>query len=80
MSLLLIALILGLTVGIALGYDAERWDQPVNAWSLLGFVLSVIALVAWLVVRHGEAGRRRASGTPLPPAFFSWWRGRRRAR
>jgi hypothetical protein len=74
---LLVAFV-ALAVGLFLGYDAERWDRNVNGWTLAGVLLSVIALGAWLSVRHGEARRRRAEGTPLPPSMWRWLRSRRR--
>jgi hypothetical protein len=72
--------VVGLAIGVGVGYDAERWDRSVNAWSLAGAVFSVIGLAAWLLVRHQEAGRRRAAGVDLPPGMWRWLRLRRRER
>jgi hypothetical protein len=78
MSPVVIVLIgLGLVIGVGLGYDAERWDRNINAWSLAGAVLSVLALGVWLGVRHQEAVRRRAAGLALPPRMLRWLRIRR---
>jgi uncharacterized membrane protein len=75
----IVLIVAGLVFGIGIGYDAERWDRDINAWSLAGALFSVIALGAWLVVRHREAGRRRAAGLALPPGMLRWLRLRRRA-
>ncbi|MGA2282675.1 MAG: hypothetical protein ABSH07_03200 [Candidatus Dormibacteria bacterium] len=72
--------IVGLVVGVGVGYDAERWDRNINAWSLAGAVLSVVGLAAWLAVRHQEAERRRAAGEELPPGMGRWLRHRHRPR
>jgi hypothetical protein len=78
MSPVVIVLIaLGLVIGIGLGYDAERWGRSINGWSLAGAVFSVIALGAWLAVRHQEAERRRREGLALPPGMWRWFRRRR---
>ncbi len=76
----IVLILAGLVIGVGVGYDAERWDRSVNAWSLVGAVLSVIGLAAWLVVRHQEAERRRANGEELPPRMRRWLRLRRQAR
>jgi hypothetical protein len=78
MSLLTIGAIMALAIGIFVGYDAERWHQPVNRWSLVGVLLNVPGLVLWLVIRHAEAGRRRLAGQPAPPTFLRWVRRRGR--
>ena len=70
----------GLVIGVAIGYDAERWGQNVNLWSLAGALFSVVALGMWLLIRHDEAERRRAAGVELPPGMWRWLRLRRRAR
>jgi len=70
----------GLVIGVGVGYDAERWGRSVNLWSLAGALFSVVALVAWLVVRHQEARRRRVAGVGLPSGMWRWLRLRRRAR
>jgi hypothetical protein len=72
--------VIALAIGIGIGYDAERWERNVNAWSLAGVVFNVIGLAAWLAVRHEEATFRRTSGAPLPPPMLSWLRLRRQAR
>ncbi|MGA8017054.1 MAG: hypothetical protein WCB85_14165 [Candidatus Dormiibacterota bacterium] len=69
-----------LCIAIAMGYDAERWDQSVNLWSLAGLVLSVVGLGLWLYVRHAEAERRRAAGLALPTPMLRWLGLRRRLR
>lgn len=75
--LVIVLVLLGLVIGVGLGYDAERWDRSINAWSLAGAVFSVVALGVWLGVRHQEAGRRRAAGLALPPGMWRWLRLRR---
>jgi uncharacterized membrane protein len=71
--------IAALVIGVGVGYDAERWDRNVNAWSLAGAVFSVLGLAAWLAVRHQEAERRRLAGEALPPPVGRWLRRRHRA-
>ena len=73
----IVLVVVGLVVGVGVGYDAERWGRNINGWSLAGAVFSVVALGAWLVVRHQEAERRRADGLALPPGMWRWLRRRR---
>jgi hypothetical protein len=73
----IVLIVVGLAVGVGVGYDAERWGRSINGWSLAGALFSVIALGAWLVVRHQEAERRRAAGLALPPRMWRWLRRRR---
>ncbi|MGO8687361.1 MAG: hypothetical protein ACLQT7_09335 [Candidatus Dormibacteria bacterium] len=70
----------GLVIGVGVGYDAERWGRSVNLWSLAGALFSVVALVAWLLVRHWDANGRREAGVELPPGMWRWLRLRRHAR
>ncbi len=58
----IVLVVVGLVVGVGVGYDAERWGRNINGWSLAGAFFSVVALGAWLLVRHQEAERRRAAG------------------
>jgi hypothetical protein len=76
----LVLVVAGLVIGVGVGYDAERWGRSVNLWSLAGAVFSVVALGAWLLVRHREADRRRAAGVELPPGMWRWLRLRRHPR
>jgi hypothetical protein len=73
----IVLVVVGLVVGVGVGYDAERWGRNINGWSLAGAVFSVVALGAWLVVRHQEAERPRADGLALPPGMWRWLRRRR---
>jgi hypothetical protein len=73
----IVLIVLGLVVGVGVGYDAERWGRNINGWSLAGALFSVIALGAWLIVRHQEAERRRTAGLTLPPRLWRWLRLRR---
>jgi uncharacterized membrane protein len=79
-TLEIVLILAGLLIGVVVGYDAERWDRNVNAWSLIGAVFSVLGLAAWLVVRHQEAEHRRMTGEELPPRMRRWLRLRRQAR
>jgi hypothetical protein len=73
----IVLVVAGLVVGVGVGYDAERWGRNINGWSLAGAVFSVVALGAWLAVRHREAERRRAAALALPPGMWRWLRRRR---
>ena len=72
----IVLVVVGLVVGVGVGYDAERWGRNINGWSLAGAFFSVVALGAWLLVRHKEAERRRAAGLALPPGMWRWLRWR----
>jgi hypothetical protein len=74
----IVLIVLGLVIGVGLGYDAERWGRNINGWSLVGALFSVVGLGVWLGVRHQEAERRRAAGLALPPGMWRWFRLRRR--
>jgi hypothetical protein len=76
----LVLVLAGLVIGVGIGYDAERWGRGVNLWSLAGALFSVLALAAWLLVRHQDAAGRRAAGVALPPGMWHWLRLRRHAR
>ena len=73
----IVLVVVGLVVGVGVGYDAERWGRNIIGWSLAGAFFSVVALGAWLLVRHQEAERRRAAGLALPPGMWRWLRRRR---